>query len=252
MKRRHLRTSDIAKAVGVHPNTVRRYEEWGFLPPIPRAPNNYRQFTESHLDQMRLAKTAMRCTWMGGKIRFTAGNMAKHAATGQFNQALELALRLQSLVRAEQTQAVAAAETLEQWAQGEWVEISKGPLQIGEAATLLDVTRDMLRNWEANGLIQVPRNPHNGYRVYHSPEIGRLRVIRLLRLARYSTMSILRMLLRLDQGQREDLRQVLDTPRPDEDVFYVADHWLSALVKLEHTTSDLLAQLRLMIEKHQS
>jgi len=28
---RYLRTSDIAKAVSVHPNTVRLYEKWGFL-----------------------------------------------------------------------------------------------------------------------------------------------------------------------------------------------------------------------------
>jgi DNA-binding transcriptional MerR regulator len=26
----YLRTSDLAKAVGVHPNTVRLYEEWGY------------------------------------------------------------------------------------------------------------------------------------------------------------------------------------------------------------------------------
>jgi GntR family transcriptional regulator/MocR family aminotransferase len=59
MKPRYMRTSDIAKAVGVHPNTVRLYEEWGFLPPIPRSPSGYRQFTQAHLDQMRLARTAL-------------------------------------------------------------------------------------------------------------------------------------------------------------------------------------------------
>jgi len=40
----YLRTSDIAKSVGAHSNTVRLYEEWGFLPPVPRAPNSYRLF----------------------------------------------------------------------------------------------------------------------------------------------------------------------------------------------------------------
>jgi DNA-binding transcriptional MerR regulator len=35
----YLRTSEITKAVGVHPNTVRLYERWGFLPPVPRSPN---------------------------------------------------------------------------------------------------------------------------------------------------------------------------------------------------------------------
>ena len=33
----HLRTSEVAQAAGVHPNTVRLYEEWGFLPPVPRS-----------------------------------------------------------------------------------------------------------------------------------------------------------------------------------------------------------------------
>ena len=36
MKSRYLRTSDIAQAVGVHPNTVRLYEDWGYIPPAPR------------------------------------------------------------------------------------------------------------------------------------------------------------------------------------------------------------------------
>jgi hypothetical protein len=31
-----MKTSDIAKALGVHVNTVRLYEEAGFLPAIPR------------------------------------------------------------------------------------------------------------------------------------------------------------------------------------------------------------------------
>ncbi|MBL7200262.1 MAG: MerR family DNA-binding transcriptional regulator [Anaerolineae bacterium] len=45
-RRSYLRTSDIARAVGAHPNTVRLYEEWGFLPPIPRSPAGYRMYTE--------------------------------------------------------------------------------------------------------------------------------------------------------------------------------------------------------------
>ena len=79
------------------------------------------------------------------------------------------------------------------------------PRKIGEVAKLLNVTTDRLRNWERNGLIEVPRNPLNGYRFYRTREIGRLRVIRTLSQARYSQMAILRMLMRLDQGETEDL-----------------------------------------------
>jgi len=50
-----LRASDLAKAVGVHPNTVRRYAERGFLPPVARGPSGYRRFTPRHLDCLRVA-----------------------------------------------------------------------------------------------------------------------------------------------------------------------------------------------------
>ncbi|MCP4519474.1 MAG: MerR family transcriptional regulator, partial [Delftia sp.] len=110
---------------------------------------------------------------------------------------------------------------------------------------------DSLRNWERDGLIKIPRNPRNGYRLYGAPEIGRLRVIRMLRRAGYSTMAILRMLLHLDQGQGGDLRQVLDTPRPDQDVYSAADHWLSTLAAQEKRALDAIAQLEAMIAKRQ-
>jgi DNA-binding transcriptional MerR regulator len=56
MKSRTLHPSEVAKAVGAHVNTVRLYEEWGFLPPIPCSPSGHRLFTAAHLDQMRLAR----------------------------------------------------------------------------------------------------------------------------------------------------------------------------------------------------
>ena len=66
---RPLYTSDTAREVGVHPNTVRLYEEWGLLPPIPRSPRGYRLFTEAHLDLMRLARAALHGQWPGKEIR---------------------------------------------------------------------------------------------------------------------------------------------------------------------------------------
>jgi len=249
MTLRYLRTSNIAKAVGVHPNTVRLYEEWGFLPPIPRSASGYRQFTEAHLDQMRLARTALHGGWSGQKIRRSAAALVRQAASGDLGGALEQAYHHLVLVQAERAQAEAAAELLERWAQG--ADATAESLRIGEAAKLLDVTADMLRNWERNGLIEVPRNPRNRYRRYGATEIGRLRVIRMLSRAGYSLMAILRMLIRLDQGEKTDLRQVLDTPRPDEDAYFAADRWLSALAGQEQRATEMIAQLEAMISTRQ-
>jgi len=72
MTQHYLRTSAVAKAIGVHPNTVRLYEAWGFLPAAPRSPSGYRLFTEAHLDQMRLARIATHGGWPGRNIRGSA------------------------------------------------------------------------------------------------------------------------------------------------------------------------------------
>jgi DNA-binding transcriptional MerR regulator len=249
MKSRYLRTSDIAKAVGVHPNTVRLYEEWSFLPPIPRTPSGYRQFTAAHLEQMRLARIAFQDPWPGRRIRKSALALVRQAATGNVAGARASTDQHLALVRSERTQAEAAADFLERWAQGTVEKIMVEPLQISGAAQLLDVTTDMLRNWERNGLIKIPRDPNNGYRLYGAAEISRLRVIRLLRSAGYSTMAILRMMLYFDQGQRDGLRQVLDTPRPDEDVIFAADRWLSTLAEAEEQAMKMIAQLEGMLRK---
>ena len=251
---RYLRTSDLARAVGVHPNTVRLYEVWGFLPPIPRSASGYRLFTPAHLDQMRLARTALQGLWPGRKIKQSALAMIRQAASGDLGGALEQAYRHVALVQAERAQAEAAVELLERWAGGTAADATGKPLGIGQTARLLDVTTDMLRNWERNGLIRVPRNPHNGYRLYGAAEIGRLRVIRMLRRSGYGIMAILRLMRHLDRGQSGDLRQVLDTPPPDELGYFVsaADRWLSTLTAFEQRAMDLIAQLEDMIKKQQT
>lgn len=247
MARNYLRTSEIAAAVGVHPNTVRLYEEWGFLPPIPRSRSGYRQFTEAHLDQMRLARLALHWPYPGGKDPVI--DLVKSAAQGDFGRALECSYQYLANVRAERAHADAAVAFLEHWAAGHSTDTTARPLTIGRAAEHLGVTPDMLRNWERNGLLNVPRDPGNGYRRYGAAEIGRARVIRMLRQAGYSVMAILRMLLEFDAGHTDNLRGALDTPRPDEDVYYVADRWLSTLSGQEQRALDVIQLLVAMIAK---
>lgn len=242
-----LRTSELAAAVGIHPNTVRLYEEWGFLPPIPRSPGGYRMFTPLHLEQLRLARMALHGEWPGRPIRRSALNLVKTGATGDLQAALVVARNHLALVHAERAQAEAAADVLQRWALSQAPPATGRTVPISRVAERLDVTTDMLRDWERNGLIEVPRNPTNRYRAYGAQEIGRLRVIRLLRQAGYSTMAILRMVIQLDQDQEVDLRRALDTPRPDEDALSAADRWLSALAGQEQRALDLIAQVQRMI-----
>lgn len=256
MPKQHLRTIDVARAVNVHPNTVRLYEEWGHLPPVPRGPNGYRLYTAAHVDQMRLARAALQWPYPGGKDPVI--RLVKSAAQKKYPQAMESAYQFLSSVRAEQAHADAAAAFLERWASGQASDTTPRPLHIGAAASRLGVTTDMLRNWERSGLLHVPRHPRNGYRLYAAADIGRARIIRVLRQAGYSVMAILRMLLAFDTAPREgllrsgaSLRQLLDTPRPDEDVYHVTDRWLSTLAEVEQRALDVIQLLEAMTKKDQ-
>ena len=250
---RYLRTSELANAANVHPNTVRLYEQWGLLPPVERNPfNNYRRFTQKHLDQLLLVRQALRFTWLSGDIHATVYEIIAQGAQDNLGGALELAYKLLSQVQAERAQAEAAVRYLERWVEGVPPDATTRPLRIGEVARLLDVSIDQLRNWERNNLLETPRDPSNGYRLYGPDEIGRLRVIRMLIRSRYSMMSILRMLNKLDQGEIDQLRQALDTPEAEEDAMYVTDHWLTTLSELEKAAHELIELIEATLTRRQS
>ena len=246
---RYLRTSDLAKAVGVHTNTVRLYEQWGFIPKAGRSASGYRRFTEYHLDQLRLIRLIFGGGWPGRAIRKLGLGIIQHSAAGDLGGALELAHQLVLQVQSERAQAESAAAFLERWAAGTPVDSTTRSHHIGEAASLLSTTIDAIRNWERNRLIKVPRDPANGYRLYGPVEIGRLRVIRMLLRAGYSMMAILRMISQLDRGNTENLRLALDTPLPGDDVFMVNDHWLSALEEFQTRSLQVVALLEEMLGK---
>lgn len=245
---KYLRTSQLARAVGVHPNTVRRYVEWGLLPPVERSPKGYRRFTQQHLDCLRLVRHLFESTYPGHAIRASGSQIIQRAVRDDWGGALEMAYRYLVVVKTERAHAETAATLLERWAQGAAADATAQPLQIGAVAELLGVTHDMLRNWERNGLLRVPRQPHNGYRRYGPAEISRLRVIRMLVRAGYSLMAILRMLLQLDRGDTSNLRQVLDTPRPDEDAYLASDRLLSALADTEARAESAISLIESIIQ----
>ncbi len=239
-----LSTSKIAKIIGCHPNTVRMYEQWKLLPAIPRSGNGYRLYTQDHLDQMRLAWLALHTTFPGKIIRRSLTNLVKVAATGDLGEALQLAYKNLVLVRSELAQAEAAADLVANWANGQPIEDTQQTYRISEIARKLNVTCDMLRNWENNNLLTVPRDAHSRYRRYGQTEIARLRIIRMLRTSGYSIMSILRMLLQLDAGMKSDIRHTLDTPPEDEDIGYAADRWLTTLTEQENIAQQIIDLLQ--------
>src|SRR2546428_3223896 len=141
----YLRTSDLAKAVGVHPNTVRRYVDRGLLPPVEHSPSGYRRFTEAHLDCLRLARQVYCHQYPGKALHQSGMRILQATVSGDLGGALSLAHCHLALVQSERTQANVAADLLERWAFGPPADVTIQPLSIGQVAHLLGVTIDMLR-----------------------------------------------------------------------------------------------------------
>lgn len=241
MTGKYFRTSELARAVGLHPNTVRRYADWGLIPPVERSPSGYRLFTQRHLDCLQLARMVYAAPYPGRGFRALGNEIIQRAVADDWPGALEKAHEHLIAVRAELEHANRAANLLEHWAQTQTESNpEEEPLSIGEASKLLGVSLDVIRNWERSGFLRVPRNSYNNYRLFGRKEIERMRVIRMLSRAGYSHMAMLRMFLELEAGNTRDLKKVLDTPRPDEDIFSAADRWLTTLRAQEELAQQVI------------
>jgi DNA-binding transcriptional MerR regulator len=228
---------------------VRLYEKWGLIPPVERGPYGYRRFTQRHLDCLLLARMVFKSPYTGRSIRRSGVRIIEAVVSGDLKGGLTQAIELRTLVQAERHQAEEAASVLERWAAGELVEEKMEPVHSARAARILRISKDVLRNWERNGLIHTPRHPDNRYRLYGSDEIQRLRIIRLLSQAGYSQMAILRMVTQLDRGKTHDLRRALDTPLPGEDILTAADRWLSTLQEQADQSDKIIAFVRELLDR---
>lgn len=208
-------TSQIAELTKVHPNTVRLYEKWGFLPPIPRTPGGYRIYNDEHLWQMKLARIALPGPYPGGKK--TVYKLVHLAAEKKYKEALCLAKLYLQEAQNELKEANHATKVLETWATKKYYKTKSFQWSRKETARRLNITVDTLRTWERNGLLAVDKN-HLGHKIYRPQTIDRLRIIRLLRNARYRISSIYRMFMHFDHGEKSNLTEILNTPEPEVDL----------------------------------
>ncbi|CQR51571.1 MerR family transcriptional regulator [Paenibacillus riograndensis] len=238
------RTKEIAAMVGVHPNTVRIYEEWGYISAVPRGVNGYRMYSDLHLFQLKIARTAFRCEIVQGLIRAKARAIVEASGKADFTQALEYAHAYLSHLEKEYSRALEAIELSEQWVCG----IKATPAQTytrKETALVLDLSTEVVRNWERNGLITVHRLS-NGSRVYTENEIKRLKMIRTLRTAHYSISAILRLMNQAEHMRWTNLniKEVLNTPEEHEDIISVTDRLVYSLEQAIESAKELISMLR--------
>jgi DNA-binding transcriptional MerR regulator len=193
---RNYSTSEIARMIGIHPNTVMLYEKWGYLAPVERKENGYRVYTETHLEQIKLIRILLRGELIKCYMKFEVQNIIRSAAQGDLKKALELSCEYLAHIQNEKNNELKIMKVIRKILKNDSMEEKDILHNRNGASKLLGVSINVIVNWERNGLLEVPRSK-NGYRVYGEDEIKLLRIIKVLRQENYSTQCIGRMLKKL-------------------------------------------------------
>ena len=236
------RTTEIAKMVNVHSNTVRIYEEWGYISRVPRANNGYRVYSDLHLFQLQVARASFRCEIIQGRIRDKARSVVEASGKENFDQALERAQDYLAHLEREYLRALEAIALVEAWLEGK-ESLSGQTYTRKKAASILDLSPEVVRNWERNGLIAVSRLP-NGYRFYTDKDLNKMKIIRALRAAHYSISAILRLMNTLGQSKELNVKKVLDSPAESDDIITVTDRLIFSLEEAIQSAQEVIRLIK--------
>ena len=241
-------TSDIAKKIGIHPNTVRFYEEMQLITRPERKENGYRIFTDLHIYQFKIARTAFQIELLQNGLRKQSVDIVKTVALGNIDKALDLTDRYLEHIEQEKNNAAEAVKSAKGILENKDNNLIKISMTRKETADYLGITTDTLRNWELNGLLRIKRR-QNGYRVYTEQDIQILKIIRSLRCANYSLSSILRMLTALSRNPQTDIMKVIDTPLQTDDIITACDRLITSLDRAAYNDRTIKNMLIEMKEK---
>lgn len=224
------RISEISALTGVKAGTIRFYERCGFLEKAERLPNRYRVFNRHHIYQIRVCRLVF-----GGFVNKHLRRLsmsvieassrwdlvAYEEATHRYKKAIE-----DDIVRTENIILI-AMKRMEYDSESTADKLYTKK----QAAEMLGVTPETVRNWERNGLIYGGA-PYQR-RFYGEADLNRMYVIRFLLDTGYSMMAILRFLTEYEVGEEQRAMQLLFGTEAGEDLKYRADRYLDTLRQLE-------------------
>ena len=242
------KTSEVAKLIGIHSNTVRMYEDLGLISKPSRKDNGYRVFTDLHIYQLKLARKALEVEILQNGLRKKAIAIVKTLAKQDFDRAIVLTKQYIESIKQEIHNANESVDIADRLINRLKYEKDFN-LKRKEVSELLGLSMDTLRNWEMNGLVSIKRK-ENGYRIYTYEDIQRLKVIRSLRCGNYSLSAILRMLNKLSEHNEADINEVLNSPNENEDIISVCDKLISSLNLAKKNAEEILEMLYEMKRKY--
>ncbi len=199
-----IKPIDIARRLKISTSALRHYESWGILPPIERAANGYRIYTEEHVAYFE----CIRAMQPGFGYSLTSDVMRK-LIDQDINAALWMVNERQASLHQDKLIAEKTIQVLESTELNEDSVSDKKPrMTIGQASRETGIPSSAIRHWDKMGILQIPRDPDNGYRLISDSHFRKILLIRTLKSAVWSLDVISEVLRELDDNNYEQARRV--------------------------------------------
>lgn len=228
------RIGELSQITGVKEGTIRFYEKCGFIGPVERTSNNYRLYRRRHIYQIRVC-------------RLVFGGFVNRRLRRESQKVLDACARwdMEAYGEATDNYRRAVEEDIEGTKKAISICMQQMSQEAGEAhsyskkqaAAMVGVTPEAIRNWERNDLL----GQHEPYqkRFYNQALLNRMYVIRLLLDTGYSMMAIRNFMQEYNSGQPENAEKVLMSPEESEELRYRSDRYLEALLHLREKARQL-------------
>ncbi len=201
MQSESWRPIDLARAVGVSAQTVRKYEELGFIPPATRSATGYRRYGPRHVQALRAARLMS-----AGYGWLAALQIMQSVHRGDLDGAVAAVDACHARLHQARRETMATLAALRLAAEAEIENAGQSrsePLRIGELSRRVGVRASTVRLWERHQLLHSRRDPANGYRLYGPHEIRRVQIVALLRRGGYGFEAIRTIVEELAAGTPE-------------------------------------------------
>lgn len=169
-----IRPVDIARRLNISTTTLRKYEEIGLLPPVPRSASGYRVYTHEHVAYFICIREMLLGFDLTRISRILSEVMKKRIDT-----ALWMANKEQAKLYQERIISKKIISNL-----GQATEQKKkysGLITINEVSRETGVSTTTIRYWDKIGLISPERNAANNYRMFTPLHIKQILIIYALK-----------------------------------------------------------------------
>jgi len=221
-----MKISQLSKLTNTPASTIRDYEYQYFIEPAQRLDNGYRIFDERHVVQIKLCRLAFKVT-VSKHLRKASLQVLYAAGQGDMLMCQQKIEEYIGLIDAEIQKVNDVMEIIKKWISHGNDEESKQDYSLKMAAECIGTTKETIRNWERNGLLNKSFSTYQR-RIYTTSDIERMRIIYMLLQTGYSVMAIHKFFSTLSQNNNNALL-ILTNPDKDEDLFSIQDRWLQTL-----------------------